>query len=94
MYRTSCEHRAVTYLVRRIRAEDWLELRRLRLEALKDSPLAFVEQYAEAPNCPTNGGKNVPAEPPEAANGPPSSPPSTPRAAATVRRSAIEISAL
>ncbi len=32
---------------RRIGAEDWPELRRLRLEALQDSPLAFVEQYEE-----------------------------------------------
>ena len=38
----------MTYLVRRIRADDWPELRRLRLEALKDTPLAFVEQYDEA----------------------------------------------
>jgi RimJ/RimL family protein N-acetyltransferase len=48
MYREPCEYRPVTFLVRRIRADDWLELRRLRLEALKDSPLAFVEQYGEA----------------------------------------------
>ncbi|GAA3386603.1 GNAT family N-acetyltransferase [Cryptosporangium minutisporangium] len=38
----------MTYQVRRIRPDDWLELRRLRLEALKDSPLAFVEQYDDA----------------------------------------------
>jgi RimJ/RimL family protein N-acetyltransferase len=31
--------------VRRIRAEEWREYRELRLEALKDSPLAFLEQY-------------------------------------------------
>jgi RimJ/RimL family protein N-acetyltransferase len=31
--------------VRRIRADEWREYRELRLEALKDSPLAFVEQY-------------------------------------------------
>jgi ribosomal protein S18 acetylase RimI-like enzyme len=31
--------------VRRIRADEWRKLRELRLEALKDTPLAFVEQY-------------------------------------------------
>jgi GNAT superfamily N-acetyltransferase len=36
------------YLVRRVRPGDWPEFRRLRLEALKDTPLAFVEQYDEA----------------------------------------------
>ena len=35
-------------LVRRIRADEWRRYRQLRLEALKDSPLAFVEQYDEA----------------------------------------------
>ncbi|SHM98356.1 Protein N-acetyltransferase, RimJ/RimL family [Cryptosporangium aurantiacum] len=34
--------------MRRIRPSEWPELRRLRLEALKDSPLAFVEQYDDA----------------------------------------------
>jgi ribosomal protein S18 acetylase RimI-like enzyme len=34
--------------VRRIRASEWREYRQLRLEALKDSPLAFVEQYDES----------------------------------------------
>jgi GNAT superfamily N-acetyltransferase len=33
------------YEVRRIRTGDWQRYRELRLEALKDSPLAFVEQY-------------------------------------------------
>ncbi|MGE5829495.1 MAG: GNAT family N-acetyltransferase [Micromonosporaceae bacterium] len=36
------------YEVRRIRADEWKSLRRLRLEALKDSPMAFVDQYEEA----------------------------------------------
>jgi ribosomal protein S18 acetylase RimI-like enzyme len=35
------------YEVRRIRAHEWQSLRRLRLEALKDSPTAFVDQYEE-----------------------------------------------
>jgi GNAT superfamily N-acetyltransferase len=34
--------------VRRILADDWYRYRELRLEALKDSPLAFVEQYDDA----------------------------------------------
>ncbi|MDT5026581.1 MAG: hypothetical protein QOE61_3007 [Micromonosporaceae bacterium] len=34
--------------VRRIRASEWRQYRELRLEALKDSPLAFVEQYEES----------------------------------------------
>jgi ribosomal protein S18 acetylase RimI-like enzyme len=36
------------YQVRRIAVPDWPELRRLRLEALKDSPLAFLERYDES----------------------------------------------
>jgi ribosomal protein S18 acetylase RimI-like enzyme len=36
------------YEVRRIRAGEWRPYRELRLEALKDSPLAFVEQYDES----------------------------------------------
>jgi ribosomal protein S18 acetylase RimI-like enzyme len=36
------------YEVRRIRADEWPPLRRLRLEALKDSPMAFVDQFEEA----------------------------------------------
>jgi ribosomal protein S18 acetylase RimI-like enzyme len=34
--------------VRRIRPDEWREYKRLRLEALQDSPLAFVEQYDES----------------------------------------------
>jgi GNAT superfamily N-acetyltransferase len=34
--------------VRRIRADEWRQYRHLRLEALKDSPLAFVEQYDDS----------------------------------------------
>ncbi len=34
--------------VRRVTADDWDEYRRLRLGALQDSPLAFVEQYHES----------------------------------------------
>lgn len=36
------------YEVRRIRASEWRRYRELRLEALKDTPLAFVEQYQES----------------------------------------------
>src|SRR4051812_7665690 len=32
----------------RIRAGEWRQYRELRLEALKDSPLAFVEQHDDA----------------------------------------------
>ncbi|TQS43153.1 CATRA system-associated protein [Cryptosporangium phraense] len=38
----------MTYQVRRIEPNDFRELKRLRLEALKNSPLAFVEQYDDA----------------------------------------------
>jgi GNAT superfamily N-acetyltransferase len=38
----------VDWEVRRIRAGEWRQYRQLRLEALKDSPLAFVEQYHDA----------------------------------------------
>ncbi|MEV8517274.1 GNAT family N-acetyltransferase [Dactylosporangium sp. NPDC051484] len=34
--------------VRRIRASEWRQYRELRIEALQDSPLAFVEQYQES----------------------------------------------
>lgn len=34
--------------VRKVRPEDWPEFRRLRLEALQDAPLAFVERYDES----------------------------------------------
>jgi GNAT superfamily N-acetyltransferase len=34
--------------VRRIEPADWPRFRRLRLEALRDSPLAFVEQHDQA----------------------------------------------
>lgn len=34
--------------IRRIRASEWRAYRELRLEALKDSPLAFVEQYDDS----------------------------------------------
>lgn len=40
------------YEVRRIRVPDWPEYRRLRLEALLNSPLAFVEQYADSADQP------------------------------------------
>jgi ribosomal protein S18 acetylase RimI-like enzyme len=36
------------YDIRRIRADEWPEYRTLRLEALQDTPLAFVESYAVA----------------------------------------------
>jgi ribosomal protein S18 acetylase RimI-like enzyme len=34
--------------VRRIRADEWRQYRELRLEALKDSPLAFAERYDDS----------------------------------------------
>jgi RimJ/RimL family protein N-acetyltransferase len=34
--------------VRRVRAGDWQQLRALRLEALADTPLAFLELYSDA----------------------------------------------
>lgn len=39
------KHGHMRYDVRRVRADEWPQYRELRLEALKDSPLAFVEQY-------------------------------------------------
>ncbi len=38
--------------MRRIGTEEWREYRELRLEGLKDSPLAFVEQYDDAQQRP------------------------------------------
>ncbi|GAA1823011.1 GNAT family N-acetyltransferase [Luedemannella flava] len=34
--------------IRRIRADEWPQLRELRLEALKDTPTAFAERYDDA----------------------------------------------
>jgi len=34
--------------VRRVRAEEWRKFKQLRLEALKDTPIAFVERYEES----------------------------------------------
>lgn len=42
------EHVVMDQQVRRILADEWRLYRELRLEALKDSPLAFVEQYDDA----------------------------------------------
>src|SRR5690349_13632868 len=42
------EHVVVNHEVRRIRAGEWHQYRELRLEALKDSPLAFVERYEDS----------------------------------------------
>jgi ribosomal protein S18 acetylase RimI-like enzyme len=42
------EHDLMDLQVRRIRASEWRQYRELRLEALQDSPLAFVEQYQES----------------------------------------------
>ncbi|NEE00146.1 GNAT family N-acetyltransferase [Phytoactinopolyspora halotolerans] len=36
------------YEVRRIRSDEWRAYRELRLEALRDSPLAFVDRYEDA----------------------------------------------
>ncbi|AXI77805.1 GNAT family N-acetyltransferase [Peterkaempfera bronchialis] len=36
----------MSYRVRRVAAHEWLRLRDLRLEALQDTPTAFVSQYA------------------------------------------------
>src|SRR5574342_431473 len=43
--------------VRRIGVDEWETFRRLRLEALKDSPLAFVEQYDESLAKPDEFGR-------------------------------------
>ena len=37
-----------TYEVRRLRADDWRQLREIRLEALKDTPIGFAELYVDA----------------------------------------------
>jgi ribosomal protein S18 acetylase RimI-like enzyme len=42
------EHGRMELQVRRIKAREWRRYRELRLEALQDSPLAFVEQYQES----------------------------------------------
>jgi ribosomal protein S18 acetylase RimI-like enzyme len=34
--------------VRRVRADEWRQLREIRLEALKDTPIGFGERYEEA----------------------------------------------
>ena len=36
------------YEVRRVRADEWRELREIRLEMLKDTPIAFGERYEDA----------------------------------------------
>lgn len=46
------------YQVRRVRTDDWREQRRLRLEALKDSPTAFVTQYDDAAAEPDTHWRN------------------------------------
>ncbi|GAA2804063.1 GNAT family N-acetyltransferase [Kitasatospora sp. CM 4170] len=38
----------MTYRIRRMAAGEWRELRAIRLEALRDSPKAFSESFAEA----------------------------------------------
>jgi len=46
------------FVVRRIQSDEWEPFRRLRLEALKDSPLAFVEQYEESLDEPEEFWRN------------------------------------
>jgi GNAT superfamily N-acetyltransferase len=41
-------YEVMDYDVRRIKADEWRQYRELRLEALSDSPLAFVERHAES----------------------------------------------
>ncbi|HEU5331895.1 MAG TPA: N-acetyltransferase [Actinocrinis sp.] len=36
------------YEVRRVRADEWREARKIRLEALKDTPIGFSEWYGDA----------------------------------------------
>jgi ribosomal protein S18 acetylase RimI-like enzyme len=36
------------WVVRRVRPDDWQRLRALRLEALKDTPMGFLERYEDA----------------------------------------------
>ena len=38
--------RTVAYLIRRVKSEEWRELRTLKLSALRDSPTAFSTSYA------------------------------------------------
>lgn len=42
----------VSYLVRRLSAEDWREYKQIRLEALKDTPIGFGEWYEDAASKP------------------------------------------
>jgi RimJ/RimL family protein N-acetyltransferase len=46
--RTAETIRRMTYHVRRAAAEDWQDLRTLRLEALQDTPIGFGELYADS----------------------------------------------
>ena len=39
---------ATAFVVRRVRPEDWPRLRALRLEALEDTPMGFLERYEDA----------------------------------------------
>jgi ribosomal protein S18 acetylase RimI-like enzyme len=39
---------APAFVVRRVRPEDWPRLRALRLEALEDTPMGFLERYEDA----------------------------------------------
>jgi ribosomal protein S18 acetylase RimI-like enzyme len=36
------------FVVRRVRPDDWQRLKALRLEALKDTPMGFLERYEDA----------------------------------------------
>jgi ribosomal protein S18 acetylase RimI-like enzyme len=42
------DRRMTDYQVRRVRADEWRQLREIRLESLQDTPIGFGEWYADA----------------------------------------------
>lgn len=42
----------MSYLVHRVTANDWRQIKMLRLAALADTPIAFVERYEDAAQAP------------------------------------------